>query len=77
MRLKFWPFKLENLVHLYPKNIIVLAGASNTGKTAFLLNVALLGSDPSESFTIRQIANQATAWKTIKKIFSFGKKQYL
>ena len=34
-----WPFKLEQLVHIYRKNIIVVAGSSNAGKTAFLLNV--------------------------------------
>jgi hypothetical protein len=35
-----WPFSLEKLVRLYPKNIVVLAGAINAGKTAFLLNTA-------------------------------------
>ena len=34
-----WPFEIERLVKVMPKNIIVLAGASNSGKTAFLLNV--------------------------------------
>ena len=34
-----WPFELEQLVNIFPKNIIVVAGASNAGKTAFLLNV--------------------------------------
>jgi len=33
------PFHLERLVKLYPKNIIVVAGASNAGKTGLLLNV--------------------------------------
>lgn len=33
-----WPFELEKLVNIYPKNIIILAGAPNAGKTAFLLN---------------------------------------
>lgn len=35
-----WPFRIEELVKTMPKNIIVLAGASNAGKSAFLLNVA-------------------------------------
>lgn len=34
-----WPFGLERLVKLYPKNLVVIAGDSNAGKTAFLLNV--------------------------------------
>ena len=33
-----WPLGLENLIEIYPKNIIVLAGVQNSGKTAFLLN---------------------------------------
>jgi hypothetical protein len=33
------PFHLERLVNLYPKNIVVVAGDSNAGKTALLLNV--------------------------------------
>jgi len=33
------PFHLERLVNLYPKNIVVVAGASNAGKTALLLNL--------------------------------------
>ena len=37
----FWPFGLQNYVHLYEKSIAVVAGFSNAGKTAFLLNFAL------------------------------------
>lgn len=33
------PFQIENYVKIMPKNIIVLAGEPNSGKTAFLLNV--------------------------------------
>jgi len=34
-----WPFKIEDLVDLYPGNVVVLAGEANAGKTALLLNV--------------------------------------
>jgi hypothetical protein len=34
-----WPFGLEYWVDIYPGNVIVLAGAANAGKTAFMLNV--------------------------------------
>lgn len=36
-----WPasFHLERLVNLYPKNIVIVAGATNAGKTALLLNI--------------------------------------
>ena len=37
-----WPFELENYALMYPKNLAVLAGESNAGKTAFLLNVVKL-----------------------------------
>jgi Bifunctional DNA primase/polymerase, N-terminal len=37
-----WPFELEKLVNIYRKNLIVVAGASNAGKTALLLNVVRL-----------------------------------
>lgn len=33
-----WPFQIENLVRILPKNIIVVAGETDAGKTAFLLN---------------------------------------
>lgn len=37
-----WPFELEKLVTLYPGNIVVLAGAQNVGKSAFLYNLIKL-----------------------------------
>jgi len=33
-----WPFGLEKLVRIYPKNLIVLAGAPNAGKTGFCID---------------------------------------
>jgi hypothetical protein len=40
-----WPFQLENMVKILPKNIIVIAGEPNAGKTAFLLNVVRMNQD--------------------------------
>jgi len=37
-----WPFKIEYLVKTHPRNLIVIAGEQNAGKTALLLNVAKL-----------------------------------
>lgn len=34
------PFKLSQMVHVYPKNIVVVAGTFDSGKTAFMLEVA-------------------------------------
>lgn len=33
-----WPFQIERFVNTYPKSIVVCAGVSNAGKTAFLIN---------------------------------------
>ncbi|MDD5007479.1 MAG: bifunctional DNA primase/polymerase [Syntrophorhabdaceae bacterium] len=37
-----WPFEIERYFNTMPKNIIVIAGEPDAGKTAFLLNVARL-----------------------------------
>jgi len=37
-----WPFDLHDYTVMYPKNIVILAGSSNAGKTAFLLNTIKL-----------------------------------
>lgn len=43
-----WPFGLERWVTIYPKNIIILAGAYNAGKTAFCLNFIQLNQHRAE-----------------------------
>lgn len=40
-----WPFDIEKYVNIYPGNIIVLAGEQNAGKTALLLNLAVMNQD--------------------------------
>jgi len=37
-----WPLKIEEYVNLFPGNLVVVAGATNAGKTALLLNVVYL-----------------------------------
>jgi hypothetical protein len=37
-----WPFELEKYCLLFPGNIVVIAGAGNAGKTAFLLRFAAM-----------------------------------
>lgn len=40
--IKIWlPFGLQRLVNIMPGNIVMIAGAPNSGKTALLLNIAL------------------------------------
>lgn len=43
-----YPFGIEQLFPTYPKNIIVLAGSPNSGKTAFLLNFVKENMDKHE-----------------------------
>ena len=48
-----WPFGLENYVNILPKNIIIIAGSKDAGKTAFLLNFILknMSSHPVNYFS--------------------------
>lgn len=39
------PFEIEEYVEIMPRNIVVIAGVSNAGKTAFLLNFAEMNRD--------------------------------
>jgi len=43
-----WPLGIENLVKLYPGNLVVVAGDGNAGKTAMLLNLVRLNMDRFE-----------------------------
>jgi hypothetical protein len=40
-----WPLQLGNWVNIYPRNEVVVGGAPDAGKTAFVLNPALLNMD--------------------------------
>jgi len=49
------PFGLSEYVRVMPKNIIVIAGESNTGKTALGLRIAL---DNAKSFSVRYLSSE-------------------
>ena len=40
-----WPLDIEDLVNIYPGNLVVVAGSPNSGKTALLLNVMRLNQE--------------------------------
>ena len=42
------PFYIHELVHIFPKNIIIIAGEKDAGKTAFLLNTIKLNMNKHE-----------------------------
>jgi hypothetical protein len=44
------PFKIEEKVKALPKNIITVGGTPDSGKTAFLLNVAAMNRDSNNIF---------------------------
>jgi hypothetical protein len=44
------PFRINKFVNIYPKNIIVVAGSPDAGKTAFLLNIAEMNMSKYEIF---------------------------
>ncbi len=41
----YWPFQIERYFRVLPKNIIIIAGGVDAGKTAFLLNLLKLNQD--------------------------------
>lgn len=43
-----WPFEIQDYVKTLPKNVIVIAGVSNSGKTAYLLNFIEMNMDKYE-----------------------------
>lgn len=50
----FWPLGIETYADIMPHNVVVIAGESNVGKTAFLLNAAHMnmnGKVPIHYFT--------------------------
>ncbi len=51
------PLGLHKLMKLYPKNIIVIAGDTNAGKTAYLLNLV---RENAEKFSINYFTNDLT-----------------
>lgn len=50
-----WPFGLEELVLMYPKNICVIAGVQNSGKTAVALNLAHINMD---RYKVRYVSSE-------------------
>lgn len=45
-----WPFQIEKYLKILPKNIIVIAGVSDAGKTALLLNFVEMNMDKHQIY---------------------------
>lgn len=64
-----WPFELENYALMYPKNIAVISGSPDAGKTAFLLNVTKLNMD---KHTIHYYSSEMGAEEMKLRLSKFG-----
>lgn len=62
------PFNLHKLVKLLPKNIIVFAGASDAGKTAWLLNIV---KDNIDKFKIKYFSSEMGAIELASRLQGF------
>jgi len=45
-----WPFEIEKMVRIFPRNIIVVAGHSDAGKTCFLFNFIRMNMDAHDIY---------------------------
>lgn len=64
-----WPFKIHDLVDIYPKNIIVVAGETNAGKTSFMLQTARLNM---HTHSVKWIDSESGPGELYKKIMEFN-----
>lgn len=63
------PLGFHKLMHLYPKNIIVIAGDTNAGKTAYLLNLV---RENAERFKIDYFTNDLTPEELKRRVQRFN-----
>jgi len=61
-----WPFKIEELVEIMPKNIIIVAGEKNAGKTAFLLNFCQMNMGKEIHYFSSEMADSELKKRLVK-----------
>jgi hypothetical protein len=64
-----WPFGIEQFADLYEGNIAVVAGTSNAGKTAMLLNFAVKNKD---NFHVRYQSSEMDSHELSIRLKGFG-----
>ena len=64
-----FPMDIHSYCHLYPKNIAVVAGAPNTGKSAFLLDFCRLNMN---SYKIRYLSSEMVDNELSKRLQKFA-----
>ena len=63
------PFGIHNWVEIYPKNILVIAGTTNAGETAYLLNFI---KDNMQRWDIHYFTSELSEQELKKRISKFG-----
>jgi len=63
------PFDIHNLAEIYPKNILVIAGTTNAGKTAYLLNFV---KDNMQRWDIHYFTSELSEQELKKRLSKFG-----
>jgi len=64
------PFDIHKYVTFYPKNVILVAGEGNSGKTAFLYNIAVLNR---QNFQVDFFTNnEASPQEIVQRIQAFN-----
>ena len=63
------PFEIHKWVEIYPKNILVIAGTTNAGKTAYLLNFI---KDNMQRWDIHYFTSELSEQELKKRISKFG-----
>ena len=63
------PFEIHNLVEIFSKNILVIAGTTNAGKTAYLLNFI---KDNMQCCDIHYFTSELSEQELKKRISKFG-----
>ncbi len=64
-----WPFRLEKYINTLPKNIIVVAGEPDAGKTAFLLNAV---KQNMNRFSINYFSSEMGSIELRSRLSKFG-----
>jgi hypothetical protein len=63
------PFGIDELVEIYPRNILVIAGTTNCGKTAYLLGFI---KDNMQRWDIHYFTSELSEQELKKRISKFG-----
>ena len=66
-----WPLRLQDRFGVLPGSVIVVAGESNAGKTAFMLNLAVLNNEQWPHVNYFASSNESNAITLRKRIEAF------